>query len=279
MIRFDYDNIDAEELIIEFKCPKCFRLSKTDSLEIPKIDFGNYTTIKNSFKHKCQCGVCYTIDIYNSLLYGYGIIQELSKDEKDIFVHQIPFFACNKETIFIDAISSCEKIRSIVNEIDNISIDNKNYIFCLLFSNAISILDAFIKIYTEPIILCNDDLIDKFSEVFTLSKRNGRNIKERIKDFYKQKSFQAVSNQRKLLEKVFNVNVKIDDRLERYLAIRNIIIHRNSISTEGDILKIDKTQLLHALGVIEEYIAQISRAIVDFEANIFVENKMRIIRK
>lgn len=274
MIRFWYDSIEAEKLILEFKCKKCLFFTKTELLGVPKEDLDNYTTSKQSFMHKCQCGKCYSIDIYNGIFNNYGVIQGIFGKEEDVFVHEIPVFPYDKETILINTIESYSKIESIVDRIEDLNNDDKNYIYCLLFSNLITILDAFIKIYTEPIILSNDELIEKFSIVFEMSKGKVEEKIKKIRFFYKQKSFQSVTNQRKLFREVFNVDVEIDDRIGYYVAIRDVIIHRNSIDIEGYIHRIKKSQLLQALDVIKKYIRHIFSTLNDLETNLIVERIM-----
>lgn len=271
MIRFEYDNLEAYKLILEYKCKECLSLTKTDLLSVPELDFDTFEDKSNSYEHKCQCGACYKIEIINGLYDSYGLINGIDGNEEDVLVHEIPFFPYDKNTILINTIESYYKIESIVKGIEGMSMDNKNYVYCLLFSNLISILDSFIKIYTEPIILRNDDLIEKFSIVFEMSKGKKEEKIKKISNFYKQKSFQSVLYQRKLFKEVFNVDVEIDDRIAKYVAIRDVIIHRNAIDPDGFMHKIKKSQLLQALDVIKKYIRQIFRALLDYETDISVD--------
>ena len=105
---------------------------------------------------------------------------------------------------------------------------------------------------------------------FGMPKGNTEVKIEKIKDFYERKSFQSVSNQKKLFEDVFNVKLEIDDRIAKYVAIRDVIIHRNAIDTEGYIHKIKKPLLQEALKVIKMYIRQINSALFDFEINSYI---------
>lgn len=276
MIRFEYDNIEADKLILEFKCKECHSLTKTESLSVPELDFDTFIDISNSYKHKCQCGACYTIEITNGLYDSYGLIHRIFGKEEDIFVYEVPDFPYDKDTILIDTIESYSKIESIVNGIEDMSNDDKNYVYCLLFTNLITILDSFIKVYTEPIILINDDLIDKFSMVFDMAKGNKDDKIKKIRNYYKLKSFQSVASQKKLFRDVFNVDLEIDDRIAKYVAIRDVIIHRNAIDIEEFIHRIRKSQLLQALNVIKNYIRRIFIAVNEFETNIITE---RIINK
>ena len=271
MIRFSFDNIEADKLILEFKCKNCLALTKTVLLSVPKLDFDTFKDVSCLYKHKCQCGACYTVELFNGLYDSYGLVHRIFGKEVDVFVHEVPDFPYDKESILVDTTNAYSRIKSIVNSIEKLSKEDKKYTYCLLFSNLISILDSFIKIYTEPIVLGNDDLIEKFSVAFGITKGNTAEKVEKIKDFYKRKSFQSVSNQKKLLEDVFNVKLEIDDRIAKYVAIRDVIIHRNAIDEEGYIHNIKKPYLLQALEVIKMYIRQIYSALLDFEINTFVD--------
>lgn len=270
MIRFEYDNIEADKLILEFKCEKCHSLTKTELLNVPELDFDTFKDISCSYNHKCQCGACYTIDIINGLYDSYGIIHEFNGKEEDVFVHEVYNLQYAKDTILVDTIESYSRIESIVNGIEGMSKDDKSYVYCLLFTNIITILDSFIKVYTEPIILSNDGLIEKFSTEFGMSKGGKEEKAKKINNFYRKKSFQSITNQKKLFNDVFNVDIEIDDRVGKYVAIRDVIIHRNALDTEGYIHRIKKSQLLQALDVIKNYIRHIFRTLNDFEINSIV---------
>lgn len=271
MIRFSYDNIEADKLILKFKCKECHSLTKTDLLSVPEVDFDTFKNVSCSYKHKCQCGACYTIEIINGLYDSYVLIHRVIGKEEDVFVFEVPDFLYDKDTILVDTIDSYSKIESIIDEIEGMSNDDKNYVYCLLFSNLITILDSFIKIYTEPIILSNDDLIEKFAIVFEVSKGEREEKIKKIRNYYKQRSFQSVASQNKLFKDVFNVEIEIDDRIGFFVAIRDIIIHRNAIDVDGYIHRIKKSQLLQALEIIKMYIRHIYSALLDFEVERIVD--------
>ena len=271
MIRFEYDNIEADKLILEFKCKSCHAISKTELLVVPQLDINTFDKTKLSYQHKCVCGEIYYIDIYNGIYDNYGIVNGIDGNENDVYVHEVSNYFYNKDSILVDTIGSYFKIESIIDSIDEMSNENKSYVYCLLFSNLISILDSFIKIYTEPIVLGNDDLIEQFSLLFGMPKGNREKKIEKIKDFYKRKSFQSVSNQKKLFENVFNFEIEIDERIEHYVSIRDMIIHRNAIDPEGFMHKINKSQLLQALDVIKEHIRHIHSALFDYEVDMYAD--------
>ena len=275
MIKFVYDNIEADKLILEFKCKECHSLTKTELLKVPPFDLDTFKDVNSLYKHRCQCGAYYTIELFNGLCDSHGLVHRIMGKETDVYVHEVPDYPHDKESILVDTINAYSQIESIANNIEGLNKENKNYIYCLLFSNLISILDSFIKIYTEPIVLSNNDLIEKFSVAFGMSKGE-TNVKiEKIKDFYKRKSFQSVSNQKKLFVGVFNARFEIDDRIRKYVAIRDVIIHRNAIDVEGYTHKITKMQLFQALEVIKRYIRQINSILFDFEINSYIEKMNR----
>lgn len=276
MIRFKYDNIEAKKLILEFKCKKCLSLTKTELLSVPELDFDTFKNVSCSYKHKCQCNACYSIEIVNGLYDNYGVIHGIIGCENDVIVHEVPDYPYNKETILVDTIHSYSIIESIVDGIDEMRNENKSYVYCLLFSNLISILDSFIKTYTEPIIQCDVVLVERFCCAFGIKKETLEEKKQAIKEFYNRKSFQYIPSQKKLLERVFNINIDFDDRINQYVAVRDVIIHRNAIDTAGYMHRIKKSQLLEALNVIKKHIRCVYNALFEYETTKIAE---RIINK
>lgn len=267
MTRFEYDNIEADKLILEFKCKECHSLTKTELLKVPELDFDTLRNMSYSYKHKCQCGACYNIEIINGLYDNYGVID----NEEEIYVHEVPDIPYNNESIFLDTIESFFRIESIVKGIEDMGKDDKNYVYCLLFTNLITILDSFIKIYTEPLILSDDGLIDKFSITFGMPAGDREEKIKKIMSFYKKRSFQSITSQMNLFKDVFHVEIEIDDRIKKYVAIRDIIIHRNAIDMESYIHRIKESQLLQALGVIKAYVSHIHSVLLHYRIDKIVE--------
>ncbi|MBR4924972.1 MAG: hypothetical protein IKZ61_04385 [Prevotella sp.] len=267
MARFIFDNIEGENIILEFKCKKCFSLTKTGLLDVPEMDLDNLTTAKRLFKHECQCGACYSIEIYNGLYNSYGIIQGLDSEEEDVFVHEIPDVQYNKDTIYVDTINTFYKIESIINSVDSFGDEERSFVYGLLFTNLITVFDSFIKIYTEPIILSDNVLVERFSNSFDIRNGDIEEKKQKIRHFYSKRSFQTIATQKKLFKEVFNIEVDIDDRIKQYVAIRDVIIHRNAIDPGGYIQKINKNQLLAALEVVKSHVSVINMALFNYETD------------
>ena len=114
-------------------------------------------------------------------------------------------------------------------------------------------------------------MIEKFAVVFKMQKGNNEEKKQKIRDFYKSKSFQSVSTQTRLFKEVFDIDVTIDDGILKLVEIRNIIAHRNSITQSGYIYKIKKSQLLEALSVVETYIINLAKSLINFETSLYAK--------
>lgn len=268
MIRFEYDNIEADKLILEFKCKDSSSLTNTELLNVPELDFDTFKNISNSYNHKCQCGALYTIEITNGLHDSFGIIHGIDGNEEDVFVNEVPDPPYDKDSILVGTIESYSRIESIVNGIEGMSKDDKNYVYCLLFSNLISILDSFIKIYTEQLILSSPVLTDRFCSAFGIVKKTTEEKKQTVVDYYKRRYFQYIPTQKKLLEKVFKINIDFDSELEQIVAVRDVIIHRNAINPADYIHKIQKNQLIKSLNIIKTHIRCIFRVLFDYEIEI-----------
>ena len=146
----------------------------------------------------------------------------------------MPDIKHDSNTILIDTIEAYQKIKSIVSETEMMKSENRDYIYCLLFSNLISILDTFIKIYTEPLVLNDQIISERFCKAFHIKKIN----REEIEKIYQRKSFQSIYNQEILFKEVFNVDIKLAAEISDFNKTRNLLIHRNAITPEGYINKI-----------------------------------------
>ncbi len=273
MITFNYDNISTDKIILEIKCIKCQKHTKTSMLQVPPLDLDNDLNIKTAvYKHKCDCGQDYTVKIYNGIYKSYGEIMELQCEKDDFFVDEISDIPNNKDTIYYDTLCALNNNLSIVENIDKLDDNNRDYLYNLLFANIITIIDAYIKISTESIVLSNDSYIDRFINIFNPYKCTKSSSEERIINFYNKKSFQSLNYQDKLFNDVFGLDIRIDNSLLFYETIRNIIIHRNSIAEQGFVYKVSKKNLLQAINIAKNHIALINKKLINLETNNLINN-------
>lgn len=263
MKKFRYNDIGTEKIILEFKCKNCQTYIKTDSMIVPKLNLNSCKDEQLSYEHKCQCGTCYTIDLCKGLMVCNGMVHELDENVTEFSVHEISDVPYDRNTILCHTMLFYHRIEKIVKKINDFPLDEKKYIYSLLFSNLISILDSFIKIYTEPIVLSKSSYINNFMSAFNLHKGTLEENVQKIKKFYKEKTFQSIRCQRKLLEEVLNSNITWDDCLKRYIDIRNVLIHQNGIDENGYIHKIEESELLKALEAFQKHVSLISDSLID----------------
>ncbi|MBQ8115380.1 MAG: hypothetical protein IJ145_04555 [Prevotella sp.] len=260
MVKFNYDNIGTEKITLEFLCSKCHSTIETGMLDIPEWNLN--CNIVTRVKHHCRCACCkeYNIELFNGIYDSYGIIQELEEGEINITVHEMPDIKHDSNTIVVDTIEAYQRIKSIVSETEMMKSENRDYIYCLLFSNLISILDSFIKIYTEPLVLNDQIISERFCKAFHIKKIN----REKIEKIYKRKSFQSINNQEILFKEVFNVDIEFVPEISDFNKIRNLLIHRNAINQSGYINKISKTELLRAIDIFQKHTRNIHIKLKDY---------------
>lgn len=268
---FYYDSIEAEKLILEFTCNSCHRTIVTDKLQVPEINYDDFLTHTLSYQQVCECGRKYIISIHNGIHANYGEISDYEKGKNDIIVHEIPFYPYGKETIITDSIHAFTIIDSIIEEITNKMIGNDTFLYNLLFSYMISLVDSFIKIYAEPIVLSNQIFITRFVEVFK-SKRKDESEQDYVKRFFSEKSFQNPSNQILLIYVIFRSKTKYKFRKElfHYVRIRNLLIHRNGIHKDGYMYNISREELLSASTIIKNHIKSIFQILFEIESDLEV---------
>ncbi len=272
---FYYNTIDAEELILEFKCCNCGKEIVTPKMKVPEMYIDDsYSKNTLSYQQTCKCGKEYNISIHNGIYANYGEIDNLDYGESEniITVREIPFYPYGKETVFLDTIQTFKVINEIIKEIECDEIKEKAFLYNLLFSNMFSLVDSLIKIYAEPIVLGDTSIKRVFVEVFK-PKRKGESDNDFVKRIFEEKSFQNPYQQIKLLYYVLcsNMKYKFPKELYTYLKIRNLLIHRNGIHKDGYMYKITKEELLSALQIIKEHVCSIYGILLKIESEIVVK--------
>ena len=260
MVKFNYDNIGTEKITLEFLCSKCHSTIETGMLDIPEWNLNCNIVTRVKLHSRCACCKEYNIELFNGIYDSYGIIQELEEGEINITVHEMPDIKHDSNTIVVDTIEAYQRIKSIVSETEMMKSENRDYIYCLLFSNLISILDSFIKIYTEPLVLNDQIISERFCKAFHIKKIN----REKIEKIYKRKSFQSINNQEILFKEVFNVDIEFVPEISDFNKIRNLLIHRNAINQSGYINKISKTELLRAIDIFQKHTRNIHIKLKDY---------------
>ena len=84
MAKFNYDNIEAEQLILEFKCSKCCKKTITAKLRVPEMYVDDTCSMNTlSYQHVCECGKEYAIHIHSGIYTEFGEIDDLGDKESD----------------------------------------------------------------------------------------------------------------------------------------------------------------------------------------------------
>ena len=243
-------------------------MTRTQEIDIPDIDYNCLESIRKiEIQHTCECGLCYHIRVYNGLSLSYGEVESIVGGPDSIFVQEIPDFRYGRDTIAIDTFSSYTRIESIVSHIESFPTGERNHLYLLLLSNLVSIMDSFIKIYTEPIVLSNKNFVERFAVDFGIKAKDTEGLRREIMDKYRNSSFQSISIQKVLFQKVLGLDFKFDKELEYIIKLRNIIIHRNTIDANGFIHKISKQQLLKAIEIVENHTTLIFEKLRELEFN------------
>lgn len=265
MDKFKFDNIEADSLILDFACGECNKQTETIKMKVPEMDIdraAKYNSLQ--YIHRCQCGNEYSIKLYNSLNDGYGEIDELSENA-DLHVNEVPYFEHGPESMLVDVIQALSTNVQIADDVKNLDGGNQNYVLNLLFVNLFSILDSFVKISTYHLIKNDTEYLEKYTKTLCRKKGN-KSIIDLFEDSYKYQSFQNSKYRKILFKDVFNIAIEYDDKLDYYLKIRNMIVHRNSLSPKGYKYNVTKEQLKELSGIIKKHIGQIHCELIGLSA-------------
>lgn len=277
MYKTTFNNIQADNLIVEFPC-SCGHKIETAKIAVPELECNLSNAILTT---KCQCAHCgkdYVISTKNQLLDGILTIDKVDSDCNDVQVYEIPYPSYGPETISLDTYESIIRLKEIVQEIDSLNNESKQYLYLLLHSNVVSIIDAFIKIKTLPIIIEDDLLIDRVIQENLLGcKRQFEKAKSKsdkiliLKKRYSHTSFQSHSKRKKLFEKILGIKIESVDGMDSPIRIRNIIVHRNSIDEKGFKHRISRDMLLKLIDSADEYITSIDKALLEYQAETYAK--------
>lgn len=256
---FEFSDIGINSLSLEFKCSKCGLNTITGNIRIPKveIDFSNlYAKSEVHHIHQCKCNNAFNIllscDLYNNR--GY-VLDENINECINCIIHEIPDSPYDQYEVFIDTLDNLRRIRLVAS---NISLykEHVDYINRLLIINLVTIMDTFIKVSVEPIILMHDEIVDRYINIFCKNKKeiSSKQKKDAIISHLQSSSFQTKVNQTKLFKEVLKVDIEMTDDIERYVKVRDILIHRNGINHNGSICNFSREAVLKATELFEDYI-------------------------
>lgn len=282
MYKTTFNNIEADELIVEFPC-SCGHKIETAKIAVPELDSNLSPAVSTT---KCQCAHCgteYAISIINQLLDGTLTIDKVDSECDDVQLYEIPFPSYGPKTISLDTYESIIRLKKIVQEIDSLNNESKQYLYLLLLSNVVSIIDAFIKIKTLPIIIEDDLLIDRVIREnllgckgqFEQAKSNSDKILI-LKERYSHTSFQSPCKRNTLFEKILGIKIETIDCIEQAIRTRNIITHRNSIDEKGFKHSITNEKLLVLIDSANEYIKNIDGALLEYQAEKYAKRLLKI---
>lgn len=272
MFKVPFDNIDADELIVEFLC-SCGRKIEIERIMVPKLDYNLSHAIEATKYHCDHCGEDYIITIENDDFSGYVTIDNIDSDCENVQVHEIPYPPHGAETILFDTWDSINRLKEIVQGADSLNNEAKQYLYLLLLTNIVSTIDAYIKIKTLPIIKEDSTLLRCFIHTFNLgNKTTGiQEQKQKLDIFFSKLSFQSSNMRNKLFNHILGIEINNKKDIEQAILLRHTIIHRNSIDEKGFKHRISKDMLLKLIDSAAEYITSIDKALLEYQTEKFTK--------
>ena len=156
----------CESITVRFTCPECGEEVESDAMDVPSPDFSaeNNSDSMNYEVYEAICGKCgrsFEVTIYNAM-YG-GEVEVEGVD--DVYVEEeYPEVDDDYENYVFDL--TPEQITKVLDEIDTLSPDTKDFLYRQLYAGAIGSMEAYLSSTLIKEVLSKDENKRKFVEKY-----------------------------------------------------------------------------------------------------------------
>ncbi|MCH5220091.1 MAG: hypothetical protein J1F20_05920 [Muribaculaceae bacterium] len=269
MSHFDYNPI-AQFLTLKFCCPKCSNHEETEPFFVPTPDFAAETHREsvNSefFKHICsKCNYEFDIELHNGYNGGSGEISGLGDNSFLDVVEEFEEYDNGWEYEYIE-----EHVRDIVKAIDaieDLSQNIKSILYKNLYANLIGIMEAYLYETILHTVMSSENSKRRFVENFKdytnteISIANiYKNIDEidtRIRHSLDNLLYHNLPKIKPLFKDTIDIDLGDISLLIKPINKRHHIIHRNGKNIQGEVVSVEKDELLNLVNIISNFIERI----------------------
>lgn len=243
MAEFYYEVNTCDQLKLRFSCDVCGTENLIRGINVPSKEcihcHHNYTCKK--------CGKIFNLDLLYGEIKGKGIIKELPNNQHiDCYnVHYEHWTDFDSGVFFF--IDGKEIIESAIEEIETLSNDVKQYMYRLLYINALSLLEGYVK----------------------------NRIRSADNNYFNKKYFRVSKNGVYLAKAINNIcgsKIEGDPVLNSAYAKRTKIVHENAVIPYGDSEIVTKEDLLLLLSHVDTFAEIANKALTKWEMNKLIDN-------
>lgn len=254
----------VNHIVVELKCNNCKNVFKTDNLAVPSPDWSSETHHNSIETDFCEiacdkCGKEIELTL-SSGIYG-GDVQ--SDDAEILNVYE---YFPDSEVDDANAQQSYEEtqndIEKCLNAIGSLDSDVTNFVYKLLYSNAITSMEAYLSETLRREVMRNEDTIRRFTETYkpfseeSLVLKDIFSKKEQmpaiISSVLKDLMYHNLGKIKPIFKDALGIDLGSIASLCKAVNIRHDLVHRNGKNFDGNEHKICEQDVRDVLKLVKD---------------------------
>jgi len=256
----------CESITVRFTCPECGEVVVSDAMDVPSPNFAaeNNSDSMNYEVYEAICEKCsrsFEVTIYNAM-YG-GEVEVEDVDDVDV-EEEYPDVDDDYENYVFDL--TPEQITKVLDEIDALSTETKEFLYRQLYAGAIGSMEAFLSSTIIKEVLSKEENKRKFVEkylpfrdeqiAFANIYEQMDKIDTKIQETLRGLMYHNLAKIKPIYKDTLDIDLGDISNVMRAVQIRHDIVHRSGKDKDGNLHNINKNDVIT---VVENVSAIISR--------------------
>lgn len=258
----------CESITISFRCPNCGEEVVSDSLLVPSPNFAaeNNSDSMNYEVEEVICDNCgheCNVTIYNAMYGGevevegvdnLSVEEEYAEDESDY------------ENYVFDL--TPEQISTVLDEVDNLSVLSKEFLYRQLFAGTITSMEAFLSSTLIRAVLSSDENKRKFVEKylpyreehisFSSIYQRMENMDATIQETLRGLMYHNLGKIKPIYKDVLDIDLGDISDIMKAVQIRHDIVHRSGKDNEGNLHPISREDVIKLVETVSSLMSRVS---------------------
>ncbi len=257
----------CESITVRFICPECGEEVVSDAMDVPSPDF---SAEKNSdsmnyeaFETVCEkCGRTFDVTIYNAM-YG-GDVEVEDVDDVDV-EEEYAEVDDDYENYVFDL--TPEQITKVLDEIEALSSDTKEFLYRQLYAGAIGSMEAYLSSTLIKEVLSKEENKRRFVEKYLPFREEQiaiANIYEqmdkidtKIQETLRGLMYHNLAKIKPIYKDTLDIDLGDISRVMRAVQIRHDIVHRSGKDKDGNMHNINKNDVIIVVEIVSAIISRV----------------------
>lgn len=256
----------CESITIRFICPDCGEEVVSESLYVPSPDFAaeNNSDSMNYdvFEIVCEkCNRTFQVTVYNAMYGG-----EVEVEDVDNVNVEEEYPEEDYENYIFDL--TPERITSVIDEIEPLSKDTKEFLYRQLFAGTITSMEAFLSSTLIKEVLSSDKNKRRFVEGYLPYQeekipysdiyKKMDTVDEVIQDTLRDLMYHNLGKIKPIYKDVLDIDLGDIKKIMKAVQIRHDIVHRSGKDKDGNLHIIHKEDIINLVENVSSLMSLVS---------------------